>query len=195
MDCIMGLRSLVVIASIAGARGLDLMNALLKSPLYKRVMVPWSRQMMIDTAAANGVPWASSVDWLRAQRPPLRSVARALQLEWSGSEVTATAAGFDEVHAIRELDQLAAAARALPPGAQYYGGLGGGGMARFVLPRLELKRCQGRTVLACHIRWAAHEAGAAADGWEAAREAAARALEELITSEALPQSVLPAPVS
>lgn len=64
----MGLRSLVVIASIAGARGLDLMNALLKSPLYKRVMVPWSRQMMIDTAAANGVPWASSVDWLRAQR-------------------------------------------------------------------------------------------------------------------------------
>ena len=149
--------------------------------------------MMRLEAEVGGIE--SPLDWLRAQRPPLRSVARALQLEWSGSEVTATAAGFDEVHELCELDQLAAAARALPPGAQYYGGMGGGGMARFVLPRLELKRCQGRTVLACHIRWAAHEAGAAADGWEAAREAAARALEELITSEALPQSVLPAPVS
>ena len=149
--------------------------------------------MMRLEAEVGGIE--SPLDWLRAQRPPLRSVARALQLEWSGSEVTATAAGFDEVHAIRELDQLAAAARALPPGAQYYGGLGGGGStARFVLPRLELKRCRGRTVLACHVRWAAHEVGAA-DNWETAREATARALEELITSEAQPQSVLPAPVS
>ena len=32
------------------------------------MLVPMSRDMMINTARENGVPWAESVEWLRSQR-------------------------------------------------------------------------------------------------------------------------------
>jgi len=53
---------------LARADAFNLMDALLASPLYKRVLVPMSRDMMINTARENGVPWAESVEWLRSQR-------------------------------------------------------------------------------------------------------------------------------
>ncbi len=43
----------------------DLMSAVLKSPIYKNLLVPASRNMMINTAKENGVPWADAVAWIR----------------------------------------------------------------------------------------------------------------------------------
>eukprot|EP00629_Pelagomonadales_sp_RCC1024_P015447 CAMPEP_0119296606 /NCGR_PEP_ID=MMETSP1329-20130426/50657_1 /TAXON_ID=114041 /ORGANISM="Genus nov. species nov., Strain RCC1024" /LENGTH=356 /DNA_ID=CAMNT_0007297541 /DNA_START=163 /DNA_END=1233 /DNA_ORIENTATION=- len=63
-------RSLAALLASAAAvaDGFDLMSALLKSPLYRQIMVPMSRNLMIDTAKKNGVPWADSVAWLERQR-------------------------------------------------------------------------------------------------------------------------------
>ena len=47
------------------AAALDLMSAVLKSPIYKNLLVPASRNMMINTAKENGVPWADAVAWIR----------------------------------------------------------------------------------------------------------------------------------
>ena len=41
------------------------MSAVLKSPIYKNLLVPASRNMMINTAKENGVPWADAVAWIR----------------------------------------------------------------------------------------------------------------------------------
>ena len=43
------------------AAAFDLMSAVLKSPIYKNLLVPASRNMMINTAKENGVPWADAV--------------------------------------------------------------------------------------------------------------------------------------
>ena len=47
------------------AAAFDLMSAVLKSPIYKNLLVPASRNMMINTAKENGVPWADAVAWIR----------------------------------------------------------------------------------------------------------------------------------
>ena len=49
----------------ATASAFDLMSAVLKSPIYKNLLVPASRNMMINTAKENGVPWADAVAWIR----------------------------------------------------------------------------------------------------------------------------------
>ena len=48
------------------AAAFDLMSAVLKSPIYKNLLVPASRNMMINTAKENGVPWADAVSWIRS---------------------------------------------------------------------------------------------------------------------------------
>lgn len=48
--------------------GFNFMEALLKSPVYDRVLVPMARRTMIETARKNGVPWESSVEWLAGAR-------------------------------------------------------------------------------------------------------------------------------
>ena len=48
-------------AAVPTASALDLMSAVLKSPIYKNLLVPASRNMMINTAKENGVPWADAV--------------------------------------------------------------------------------------------------------------------------------------
>ena len=48
------------------AAAFDLMSAVLKSPIYKNLLVPASRNMMINTAKENGVPWADAVAWIRS---------------------------------------------------------------------------------------------------------------------------------
>ena len=50
----------------ATASAFDLMSAVLKSPIYKNLLVPASRNMMINTAKENGVPWADAVSWIRS---------------------------------------------------------------------------------------------------------------------------------
>ena len=52
-------------AAAPTASAFDLMSAVLKSPIYKNLLVPASRNMMINTAKENGVPWADAVAWIR----------------------------------------------------------------------------------------------------------------------------------
>ena len=60
-------RILLCLAAAAAptASAFDLMSAVLKSPIYKNLLVPASRNMMINTAKENGVPWADAVAWIR----------------------------------------------------------------------------------------------------------------------------------
>ena len=55
----------LVAAAAPTASAFDLMSAVLKSPIYKNLLVPASRNMMINTAKENGVPWADAVAWIR----------------------------------------------------------------------------------------------------------------------------------
>ena len=56
----------ILLACVAAtASAFDLMSAVLKSPIYKNLLVPASRNMMINTAKENGVPWADAVAWIR----------------------------------------------------------------------------------------------------------------------------------
>ena len=55
----------LVAAAVPTASAFDLMSALLKTPVYKNLLVPASRNMMINTAKENGVPWADAVAWIR----------------------------------------------------------------------------------------------------------------------------------
>jgi len=55
----------LVAAAAPTASAFDLMSALLKTPVYKNLLVPASRNMMINTAKENGVPWADAVAWIR----------------------------------------------------------------------------------------------------------------------------------
>ena len=56
----------LVAAAAPTASAFDLMSALLKTPVYKNLLVPASRNMMINTAKENGVPWADAVAWIRS---------------------------------------------------------------------------------------------------------------------------------
>jgi ubiquinone/menaquinone biosynthesis C-methylase UbiE len=51
-------------AAFAVAIGRWLLDAALRSPLWKRVLVPAARQKIIATAQANGIPWTRSKRWL-----------------------------------------------------------------------------------------------------------------------------------
>lgn len=46
-----------------------LLEAALKSPLYKAVMVPQAKSTMVKTAESNGVPWRDALSWIQGQGP------------------------------------------------------------------------------------------------------------------------------
>jgi hypothetical protein len=46
-----------------------LLDAALKSPLYKAVLVPQAKRTMVSTAEENGVAWTSALAWLQARGP------------------------------------------------------------------------------------------------------------------------------
>ena len=46
-----------------------LLDAALKSPLYKMVMVPQAKSTMVSTAEQNGVPWRDCLSWIKEQGP------------------------------------------------------------------------------------------------------------------------------
>lgn len=47
------------------APGKALVRALFDSPLYRQLVVPQARAMMVRTAEANGIAWTDSLEWLR----------------------------------------------------------------------------------------------------------------------------------
>ena len=49
--------------------GRALLDAALKSPLYKAILVPQAKSTMVRTAEANGVAWRDSLEWIREQGP------------------------------------------------------------------------------------------------------------------------------
>ena len=59
------MRCVCLVLALHAAAAFDLMSAVLKSPIYKNLLVPASRNMMINTAKENGVPWADAVAWIR----------------------------------------------------------------------------------------------------------------------------------
>ena len=61
----LGIQLVLAAAAAPTASAFDLMSALLKTPVYKNLLVPASRNMMINTAKENGVPWADAVAWIR----------------------------------------------------------------------------------------------------------------------------------
>ena len=46
-----------------------LLDAALRSPLYKVVLVPQAKRTMVSTAEENGVAWTSALAWLKARGP------------------------------------------------------------------------------------------------------------------------------
>ena len=46
-----------------------LLDAALNSPIYKAVLVPKAKDMMVETAEANGVPWRDALTWIQEQAP------------------------------------------------------------------------------------------------------------------------------
>ena len=62
----LGIQLVLAAAAAPTASAFDLMSAVLKSPIYKNLLVPASRNMMINTAKENGVPWADAVSWIRS---------------------------------------------------------------------------------------------------------------------------------
>ena len=49
--------------------GRRLLEAALKSPLYKMLLVPQAKDTMVRTAEANGVPWRAHLEWIKTQGP------------------------------------------------------------------------------------------------------------------------------
>ena len=43
----------------------QMMEFVLRSPLYTSFMVPLARQMMVKTAEDNAIPWGDSLNWIK----------------------------------------------------------------------------------------------------------------------------------